>query len=179
MSARAWLVAASIVVLTLALLPWMARASPPRATLAFAVLLVAVTGIDGARAWSWRTHADAAERAEREDAARLAAWAAEALPPGAVLTPVDLDPDFQWQSRHPSWVTWRSGAAVMWAPSFHPQWSTRMRDVLALHDAAARAAYACANGIPYVLEASAPPESATVLRREGRFALIAPRCAPG
>ena len=177
-SLRAALVLAAIIAASLALLLWLARAAASRVPLAFAALLVTVSAIDAARAWSWRMHAEETERADHQDIALLGAWAARALPPGTVLAPPYLDPDFQWQSRHPSWVTWRSGAAVMWSPSFHPQWSTRMREVSALHDPAARIAYACANGIAYVLEGRAPPASATVLRREGRFALLAPRCAP-
>jgi hypothetical protein len=176
---RATLVAGAILVVSVALLAWFARASPARLAFAFAALLVTVTVIDGARARSWRLHADETERQDRQDVARLGAWAATALPPGAVLTPLQLDPDFQWQSRHPSWVSWRSGAAVMWSPSFYPTWSTRMHEVTALRDPAARVAYACDKGIPYVLEeGTTPPDTATVLRREGRYALLAPRCPP-
>ena len=176
-AARAWLVSAAIIAVSIVLLTWVARSSAARAPLAFAALLVVVTGVDAARAWGWRVQGETAERQDRNDLARLGAWAASALPAGTVLTPLDLDPDFQWQSGHPSWVSWRSGAAVMWAPSFHPQWSTRMREVAALRDPAARIAYACAHDISYVLEPGAPPENTTLLRREGRFALVAPRCA--
>jgi hypothetical protein len=169
-------IAAAITALTLALVLGVARATAAQRSLAFAALLVTVCALDATRAWSWRTHRDALERLDRQDLALLAAWAARELPAGTVLTPPALDPDFQWQARHPAWVTWRSGAAVMWSPAFYPQWSTRMREVSALRTPAARASYACTQGIAYVLEAGEPSAGVDVLRREGRYALLAPRC---
>lgn len=58
---------------------------------------------------------------------------------------------FQLLSRQPVWVDWKQGAAVMWAPGFHAQWSQRYREVSALTSPPELARYAGANGLRWFL----------------------------
>lgn len=58
---------------------------------------------------------------------------------------------FQLQARRRVWVDWKQGAAVMWSPSFYRQWSTRYREVSALHSSPAMVSYARAHRIRYVV----------------------------
>lgn len=71
---------------------------------------------------------------------------------------------FQLQARRLVWVDWKQGAAVMWSPSFYRQWSTRYREVSALHSSRELITYAKAKGIRYVL-LHTPSESVPVASR--------------
>ncbi len=59
---------------------------------------------------------------------------------------------FEDAARRISWIDFRFGAAVMWAPSYYPEWHKRVTEVNALHSHADRLTYARANGISYVVE---------------------------
>jgi hypothetical protein len=93
---------------------------------------------------------------EMEDLREIAVWTRDHTPIHATfLVPVierRLGPLFQTVSRRRIWVEWTRGAAVMWMPSYYPEWSQRMAQVEALPDTAARITYACANQIDYVLD---------------------------
>lgn len=71
---------------------------------------------------------------------------------GDFLVPLDeMESGFQAFARRPAWVDWKQGAAVMWAPSFYSQWSTRYDEVSALHTDADLAGYAEAHQIPNII----------------------------
>ncbi len=60
------------------------------------------------------------------------------------------------------WVDYKTGAAVMWQPSYYTEWHTRKEDVLALASLDAKLAYAQHNGISYVLELCTREHTTTV-----------------
>jgi hypothetical protein len=64
---------------------------------------------------------------------------------------------FQIFSRRVVWVDWKRGAAVMWMPSYYPEWSTRLAEVRALSSLEEKVAYACRNQIDYVVNEKAAP----------------------
>ena len=139
-------------------------------TFAGAVTLAAILALlPGAR------HLAATGHLDRYDERALAflelqRWARNATPPDSLFLQPDeqlsanLTPSFWTLSRRPAWVDWRMGAAAHWLPDFYWLWTQRMAEVTALHDVAAKLAYAQAQGIPYVilaadeaLPADAPP----------------------
>ncbi len=65
------------------------------------------------------------------------------------------------------WVDFKSGAAVMWQPSYYPEWSTRKNEVLALGSVDSKLEYARLNKIDYLLDLCAlehAPETVEVFR---------------
>jgi len=93
----------------------------------------------------------------------LQRWARGATPPDSLFLQPDeqlaanLTPSFWTLSRRPAWVDWRMGAATHWLPDFYWLWTQRMAEVTALHDVAAKLAYARAHAIPYVILAADGP----------------------
>ena len=78
----------------------------------------------------------------------VARWAEVATVPSAMfLVPPKLD----FVVPRPDWISWKEGAAVMWAPEVHALWQTRSREVASLRTAGAILAYACHHGIDYVV----------------------------
>ena len=77
-------------------------------------------------------------------------WAQNATAPNALFL-VLPKLDFTVAAQRRSWVGWKEGAAVMWAPGIYTTWRTRSREVAALHSADAALAYACAHAIAYVI----------------------------
>jgi hypothetical protein len=99
----------------------------------------------------------------------LASWAAHATPPTTTfLIPIELTtgdvelgiamPMFEFLSHRLVWVDFRRGAAVLWAPSYHTTWQTRLGEVEALHSLADRISYARAKDIGYVVDACDSPD---------------------
>jgi hypothetical protein len=77
-------------------------------------------------------------------------WARSTTRPDAVfLVPPKLD--FVAAAKRRSWVGWKEGAAVMWAPGFYRLWRMRSEEVAALHDVGSALRYACRHGIDYVV----------------------------
>jgi hypothetical protein len=77
-------------------------------------------------------------------------WARKSSPASAIfLVPPKLD--FVAAAKRRSWVGWKEGAVVMWAPSYYPLWHARSEDVMALRSAPAALRYACLHGIDYVV----------------------------
>jgi hypothetical protein len=59
---------------------------------------------------------------------------------------------FQYASHRRVWVNWKSGAAVMWSPSFYYTWVKRIRDVQALQSLEDALIYAKKNSINYLID---------------------------
>lgn len=109
--------------------------------------------------------------------AELTSWIRRSSLQGPFLLPMD-DHDhvdyFQLQSRRKVWVDWKQGAAVMWSPAFYWQWSTRLREVSALHSPAEMVQYARAHGIRYVVlhaPAAGVPAACRLLKRTPGYVL--------
>jgi hypothetical protein len=80
----------------------------------------------------------------------VANWARSATPSSATfLVPWKLD--FTAVAQRRSWVGWKDGATAMWAPETYAAWRQRGAQVRALADAPAELAYACRQGIDYVI----------------------------
>ncbi|WP_428553235.1 DUF6798 domain-containing protein [Reyranella sp.] len=131
--------------------PHMTRwgAPPLNASVAMVALIVA-----GVALYTYRVHRTAIETPERRDALRVIAWAQANTPPDSVfLVPLrsNFIPDFQSRAHRQIWVDWKRGGSVMWAPIYYQEWSRRMKEVGDLQDLPAKLAYACQNGINYVL----------------------------
>lgn len=78
-------------------------------------------------------------------------WARDHTRPAATfLVPTDL-PGFEMDALRQAWVDWKTGAAAMWAPSFHKTWSTRMAAQDAATTQEARIRLACTQGLDYAL----------------------------
>lgn len=94
---------------------------------------------------------------EWQAARDVASWARVSTPADAMfLVPETISSAFsviifESLAHRQTWVDWKRGGAVMWAPSYHEEWSRRMREVGSLPRLPARMAYACRNGIRYVL----------------------------
>ena len=113
------------------------------------------------------------------DGDAMVSWIIQSDVHGTVLLPIDdpLADVFQLSARRPIWVDKKQGAAVMWSPSFYTQWSTRMKEVAALHTPTEYYQYAKDHRIPNVLLASTAgecPAPATTLRSTGRYVLCRP-----
>ncbi|WP_157098296.1 hypothetical protein [Chlorobaculum limnaeum] len=107
----------------------------------------------------------------------LTSWIRNSRLHGPFLLPMD-DNDhveyFQLQSRRKVWVDWKQGAAVMWSPDFHRQWSTRLREVSALRTPGELVSYARARGIRYVVlhaPEAGVPASCRLLKRTPGYVL--------
>ncbi|RXK88713.1 hypothetical protein EST62_02350 [Chlorobaculum sp. 24CR] len=107
----------------------------------------------------------------------MVSWIRNSSLHGPFLLPLD-DIDhtdyFQLQARRKVWVSWRQGGAVMWYPSFYRQWSTRFREVSALHTPKEMVAYAKAHGIRYLLlhdPKASVPISCELLKRTPCYVL--------
>ena len=131
-----------------------ARAPARPSPLVFAVLAAGLLGIGG-----WRALREAAPYdVSLLDAARDAGlWIEAHTPPGSmVFVPSGAvdgedDPVSVW-ARRPVWYDWKQGAAVMWTPSYHEEWSARRADAATLKSVADVMAYACAKRIDIVVE---------------------------
>jgi hypothetical protein len=103
--------------------------------------------------------------------ATIGNWARFSTPPnGTFLIPTwnfrskqtQLSPDeneailnsaaFESIAHRSVWIDFRNGAAVLWFPSYYEQWHQRVTDINSLNSFAAKAAYAKANGIGYIIE---------------------------
>ena len=109
-------------------------------------------------------------------------WARSATRAGAMfLVPPKLD--FVAAAQRRSWVGWKEGAAVMWAPGFYPVWRTRSDGVAALHSVQATLRYACQHRIDYVVLDKRPGKSlsgattAHAVFDNRWFAIVSPGCA--
>jgi hypothetical protein len=86
-----------------------------------------------------------------------AVWARESTAPDAMFLVPQADTStfsviiFESLAHRLTWVDWKRGGAVMWAPSYYAEWSRRMAEVGGLPNLSARVTYACKNGIDYVL----------------------------
>lgn len=73
--------------------------------------------------------------------------------PSSHTTPRDYDNTvFQYTSHRVSWVDFKSGAAVMWSPSYYHTWYPRIEEVLSLKSLKDKIAYAKKNSISYVID---------------------------
>jgi hypothetical protein len=116
---------------------------------------------------------------------QLTQWAQNATAPDALFL-VLPKLDFVSAAQRRSWVGWKEGAAVMWAPWIYATWRTRSRDVAALHSADVALAYACAHHIAYVIFDKRPHKMLTGMRGLHRpvfanrwfTAVPAPPCPP-
>jgi hypothetical protein len=59
---------------------------------------------------------------------------------------------FESIAHRPVWIDFRNGAAVLWSPSYYAEWHQRVSEINALTSFAAKAAYAKANGIGYLID---------------------------
>ncbi|MEZ5498981.1 MAG: hypothetical protein R3E77_06080 [Steroidobacteraceae bacterium] len=103
-----------------------------------------------------------------EQAARDADWLAAAewiranhigetvLVPLATNVGVNTDQSFQLLTRTPTWVEWKQGSAVMWAPRYYHVWRERLDGVEPLRDAPALADYARAHDIHIFVAPNGP-----------------------
>lgn len=131
-----------------------------------------------------------AARAEEAAAQReIGEWLRERTPADAmVLVPAAATPphshNIQVWARRRFWVDWKRGGAVQWSPHYYAEWHGRLMQVQALHGLADDLAYACANGIGWLVET---PERMRGARPPGlayrteRYAVVevAPSCAGG
>ena len=78
-------------------------------------------------------------------------WARDHTPPGAVFLVPEMLQGFEQDALRPAWVDWKTGAAAMWAPSFHATWSARMDAVAGLTTPEARIRFACARHLDYAV----------------------------
>ena len=59
---------------------------------------------------------------------------------------------FEASSRRRIWVDFKRGAAVMWSPSYHAQWRSRMDALLELRTLSETLSFAQSNDIDYVID---------------------------
>jgi hypothetical protein len=115
--------------------------------LCLAIGLVASASQIKSRIDSNRTIDDA-----KQEWTELVEWVRSSDVRGTFLVPIHgASYDFQFRARRPIWVDWKQGAAVMWSPPFHAQWSRRLREVSALQTPEELVAYARENSIRNVL----------------------------
>lgn len=88
-----------------------------------------------------------------EDFIALTDWSRQTTPADSVfLLPIGRDFDyFQLYARRKVWVDWKQGAAVMWEPRFHAQWSQRYEQVRSLRSPEDFVGFAANNGIAFVV----------------------------
>jgi hypothetical protein len=107
--------------------------------------------------YTYRLHHPVHPRPEWMYAREAAKWAREATARDAMFLVPETNRSsfsvsiFESLARRRSWVDWKRGGAVMWAPSYHAEWSRRMGEVGRLSSLSTRMAYACKSGIDYVL----------------------------
>ena len=114
-------------------------------------------------------------------------WARDHTLPAAVFLVPEMLQGFEQDALRPAWVDWKTGAAAMWAPSFHATWSARMDAVTALATPESRIRYACAQHLDYaVLDDRGHPGSGTPVAgvapafRNRAFSIYPTRdCPPG
>ena len=114
-------------------------------------------------------------------------WARDHTPANATFLVPTMLPGFEMDALRPAWVDWKTGAAAMWAPSFHAIWSARMAAQDALTTPGARIRFACAQGLDYaVLDWRGPgsPETpvagvAPVFRNRAFAIYPTTACPPG
>lgn len=114
-------------------------------------------------------------------------WARDHTPANATFLVPTMLPGFEMDALRKAWVDWKSGAAAMWAPSFHATWSARMamQDAAATQDARVR--LACAQGLDYAVldwrQAGSPDGRvggvAPVFRNRGFAIYPTTACPPG
>lgn len=126
---------------------WLWRRGEAARTLALAllVLITAATHLHAA----YHRPPKVPVTAQTRDLDALVAAVRAAPADRVFLVPLDrsFEPFFS-RTRHPVWVDWKQGAAAMWAPAFHAQWSARYAAVRALPaQAAAWGDYARAQGL--------------------------------
>ncbi|MGG5817449.1 DUF6798 domain-containing protein [Falsiroseomonas sp. HW251] len=192
MLAIAWgsLKAMPVAVVSLGALLAMRRARPawlgwvpdwaPAAAVALLAALVPLRLAEFAETRAARTRDAAAQR-------EIGDWLRERTPAEAmVLVPAAATPphshNIQVWARRRFWVDWKRGGAVQWSPHYHAEWSSRLREVQALRGVGDDIAYACANGIGWLVETperlrgARPPRLAF---RTERYAVVevAPGCA--
>jgi hypothetical protein len=81
-----------------------------------------------------------------------AEWARAHTDPRSVfLEPVKIEPDFGLWAKRRIWFSWKSGAAVMWDPSYYWVWWPRFKEVRELDTLSSKLAYACAHHLDYVV----------------------------
>lgn len=88
---------------------------------------------------------DVAEWAETK------AWIRGHTPADAVFLVPTSFYDFRIGTQRSSWVDWKHGSAVMWAPDLYPAWRQRIDEVTVLATPTALMDYARRNGIAYVV----------------------------
>lgn len=159
---------------------WLGRV-PDGAAVAAVVLLAAMVPLrlmEFAETRAARAREVAAQR-------EIGEWLRERTPADAmVLVPAaatrPLSHNIQVWARRRFWVDWKRGGAVQWSPHYHAEWSTRLGQVQALRGVADDIAYACANGIGWLVET---PERMRGVRPAGlayatdRYAVV--EVAPG
>ena len=78
-------------------------------------------------------------------------WARANTPQDARFL-VPLSPGgFRVGAQRVIWVDWKEGATAMWAPETYAAWRRRVDEVLRLRNPEDRLAYACANGLGFVV----------------------------
>jgi hypothetical protein len=142
-----------------------------RLRLRYAAIILIVAGfavvvssniISNANAEAWIAEWDAAGR-----------WARTGTPPNATFLiptwyfrggigrtqPGSLEDEavlnsgiFQYSAQRRLWIDFRSGAAIMWSPSYYDEWHRRVAEVNQLTTRSAETAYAKKNGINYIID---------------------------
>jgi hypothetical protein len=111
----------------------------------------------GVACYTYRLHESILRSPSSEDAIDVAKWARKSTPDDAMFLVPQAVADspyiiiFESLARRRTWVDWKRGGAVMWAPSYYEEWSRRMAEVNRLPDLESRMAYACGHHINYVL----------------------------
>jgi hypothetical protein len=72
------------------------------------------------------------------------------------------------------WIDFRDGAAVLWFPSYYEQWHQRVTEVNSLTSFAAKAAYAKANGIGYIIDICERASTRSPIFATKRLCIYAP-----
>ena len=111
--------------------------------------------------WRHQTQSSVLREGLAEWAAVAAAVQRDSAPDAIVLIPVDASMQsdagggasgFEYLSKRQVWIDTKRGAAVMWQPSYHTEWSARLRETAALHTWDDRQRYASERGIGYIVD---------------------------
>lgn len=79
---------------------------------------------------------------------------------------------FEFVSRRRVWVDFQRGAAVMWSPSYYPEWHGKVSEISALNSIEARIGYARSRNIAYVIELCARMDRQPAVFRTGNFCVV-------
>lgn len=85
-----------------------------------------------------------------------------------------IDPHFYVVAHRPIWVSWKTGAAVMWSPPYYAVWQPRMKEMEGLTSAPLLLDYACAHGLDYVAAPANWPSAQPSLFRNSLLQILAP-----